>query len=152
MTNDSEPPDATVDTNLFVSSFINPLGRPGVLQRAMRDRRFRPVLSTPLRSEYRRVLEHPDFQTKYRLDRQEISSFLDLTDEIGRFVEPVTSLPVAVRDLKDEMVLATALAAPTGYLITGDGDLYDLRDEPALAPLRIVTVREFLDALGIDPA
>ncbi len=34
------------------------------------------------------------------------------------------------------------------YLVTGDPDLLDLRDDPRLVPLRIITAREFVDTLA----
>jgi len=43
--------------------------------------------------------------------------------------------------------LACALAGQCDYLVTGDRDLLDLQGHPGLGRLRIVTPREFLEAV-----
>lgn len=55
---------------------------------------------------------------------------------------------VEVRDPDDVAILATAIAGHADHLVTGDADLLVLADEPALVPLRIVTIREMLDILS----
>lgn len=51
------------------------------------------------------------------------------------------------RDPKDDIFLACALAGQCDYLVTGDRDLLDLQGHPGLGQLRIVTPREFLEAV-----
>ena len=53
------------------------------------------------------------------------------------------------RDPEDRHVLA-AVGGKVEYLVTGDNDLLVLRDHPAVAPLRVVTVQEFLAVLADD--
>ena len=57
------------------------------------------------------------------------------------------NLPVSVRDLKDEHILAAALGGDADYLVTGGEDLLVLQGEPQLRGLRIVTAAQFLAAL-----
>jgi len=55
---------------------------------------------------------------------------------------------VAVRDVKDEKILASAIEGAADYLVTGDADLLILNGNPALGTLKIVTVRDFLAVLA----
>ena len=61
------------------------------------------------------------------------------------WIEP-PPLPIPVcRDVDDDWILATAVAAQAEYLITGDNDLLTLKTH---AGVSIVTPREFLRLLG----
>ena len=57
------------------------------------------------------------------------------------------TLPVQVRDPKDEHVLAAALSGKADYLVTGDEDLLHLDGDPKLGNLQIITAREFVNLL-----
>jgi predicted nucleic acid-binding protein len=59
---------------------------------------------------------------------------------------PLDIVPVC-RDPDDNHVIATALAAATDCIVTGDRDLLALRRHETV---RIVTVRAFLDELAVD--
>jgi predicted nucleic acid-binding protein len=67
----------------------------------------------------------------------------------ARIVTPATEFPHC-RDPKDDVVVATAVAARPCYLVSADRDLYDDADlVAALSGLDVTVVRvgEFLDAL-----
>lgn len=138
---------ATADTNVIVSGALFEGSLPDRFLDALRDGMFALVLSDLLRREYLEVRTRPRFARRYALTPKRVTEILALIAARARLVAPVPHLPVAVRDPKDAMVLATALGGGADYLVTGDADLLVLRAQPALAPLRIVTVREFLDAL-----
>jgi putative PIN family toxin of toxin-antitoxin system len=138
---------AVVDTNLVVSGLILKQGRPSQLIGALRQGAFLLVLSDVLLEEYRRVLARQSFTQRYGLTPQEVTDFLTLLATAQRAI-PQRRLPVRVRDVKDNMVLATALGGQPEYLITGDEDLLILDGHPKLPNLRILTVRAFLDLLS----
>jgi len=71
-----------------------------------------------------------------------------LVDRKAEIVIPVETVPVSVRDPKDDIVLATALTGEADFLVTGDVDLLVLNGHPAFGDLRIVVVREFLAVLS----
>jgi len=148
MTNGSALFRTVVDTNLLVSGLLYRRGSPYELVLAILAYRLIVVMSPPLIAEYARVLPDRKFAERYGVDPilvKELLGFIGLRGHHAVLMEP---LPVVVRDRKDEMVLATALGGRADFLVTGDNDLLALRDEPLIAPLRIVTVREFLDALA----
>lgn len=72
-------------------------------------------------------------------------------DLLSQKVSGTTVLPVAVRDVKDEKILASAVDGTVDYLVTGDIDLLILNGNPALGVLKIVTVRDFISILSSFP-
>lgn len=147
MSESSAKPRAVVDSNLFVSSTITPLGPPGRLVDAWDERRFRLLLSDHQRAELVDVFGRPGLFCRFRLPRNEVG------DLLNRILKAETvplhpHLPVNVRDPYDEHVLAAALGGEADYLVTGDDDLLSLADDPRLSAPKIVTVVEFLAVLA----
>jgi putative PIN family toxin of toxin-antitoxin system len=139
-------PSAVVDLNLFVSGIISELGLPRRLIIRVRQDAFVLVLSRQLRDELDEVLRRQKL-ARYGLTAEGRAAFFDVIDARAVIVRPSPTLPLAVRDRKDEIVLATALGGSADYLVTGDADLLTLKDDPRIGSLRIVTVREFLEIL-----
>ncbi len=54
-------------------------------------------------------------------------------------------IPAVLRDPKDDFLLTAAVLGDADYLVTGDRDLTDIRDQ--LKRPRIVTVAEFLELI-----
>jgi uncharacterized protein len=147
----SSKPRAVVDTNLVVSGLVVPRGLPSLLLQAFRQSRFVLIVSDAVYAEYPTVLARPQFASR-GLTQVQWEAFLHLVDSDAMFVAPARSLPTVVRDPKDEHILAAAVARRADYLVSGDRDLLVLADEPSIAPLRVVTVREFLRSLGTLPS
>ncbi len=150
MSASSRPIRATIDTNVFVSGLFWPQTLPAHLLQAWLSQRFRLVTSTALRVEATEVLGRPKF-ARYRLSAARLRTILDALAGAEQAV-PLNPLPLRCRDPKDEKFLACALDGEVDYLVTGDEDLLALGGAPALGPLRIVSVREFLAAIGVPPA
>ncbi|MDQ3700403.1 MAG: putative toxin-antitoxin system toxin component, PIN family [Chloroflexota bacterium] len=142
---------AVVDTNLFVSALITRSGIPNALILAWRARRFQLLMSPAIRQEISTVLRRPRMRQRYGLAEEEMSTLLQLIDRRAIPVLLSTILPVTVRDPKDEMVLAAAIAGSADYLVTGDADLLVLHGDSRLGDLQIVTPRQFLERLAAEP-
>jgi len=141
------PASAVLDLNLFVSGLISSLGQPRRLLDGLWGDEFVVVICTQLRDELEKVLQREKFTARFGVTPKARSDLLFVIDAKARFVIPAASVPVLVRDPKDEIVLATALGGRADYLVTGDVDLLVLKNAPAIDPLQIVTVREFLAVL-----
>lgn len=97
-----------VDTNVWVSAFINPHGAPAKLKDAWTCGDFQAVVSVPLLDELAEVLARPRIAKKYGLDAREIGEFLRLLSVRAIKVMPAGSLRVC-RDPDDDLILETAL-------------------------------------------
>ena len=137
---------AVIDTNVFVSAILSPLGVPRKLILAWIDDAFTLVLSDEHLREIRDVL------ARERLIRHFVASDLDRVSLVARLesvpiVHPKISA-VPVRDPKDKMILAAALGGGADYVVTGDADLLVLDGDPRLGHLRIVSAGDFLALLS----
>jgi len=111
------------------------------------QKRFLPLLSPALRQEYEEVLARPALTSKYPRLAGEREALLTLLATDGQPVTAAATLPLPVRDPKDEKVLACALGGNAAYLVSNDPDLLTLAGDPGLGTLQIVTVSEFLTVL-----
>jgi putative PIN family toxin of toxin-antitoxin system len=142
MTIDDVGPRVTIDTNLFVSGLLVLRSKPQALLIAWQRGAFRLIMSKELRDELVDVLRRPRFAR--RIATSAIADVLEGIDTTADYVTPLATLPLTLRDARDEMVLAAALGGAADFLVSGDADLQAVRDDPRLGELRIVTVAEFL--------
>lgn len=140
---------AVVDTNVFVSGVISAGGPPGRLLDFWYAGRFELLLSD---RQYVELIDVFNRRNLFRTYPSATTRLNRLLSElaIATSVDPHPDVPVAVRDPKDEHILASALGR-ADYLVTGDQDLLVHRDDPRLGSLRIVTAAEFL-AIVNEPA
>lgn len=131
-------PEVVVDTNLFVSGTILKRGLPFTLLEAWRKQSFILLLSEDQLLELDDVLNRPEIVDKYFLSEDERRDLFSLLATLTKPVRPVVTLPVRVRDINDEKILAAAIGGKADYLITGDDDLLVLRDDPQIGSLKIV--------------
>jgi putative PIN family toxin of toxin-antitoxin system len=151
MTGSERPWRVVLDTNLLVSGFVSRIGAPYALMQRWYAGDFTIIVTAELRAEYEDVLSRPRLIEKHGLSQVEIDGFFEALTIDGDTVEPLSLLPIEVRDVKDERVLAAALEDRADYLVTGDNDLLTLAGDPRLGTLRIVTARAFLDFLSPQP-
>jgi putative PIN family toxin of toxin-antitoxin system len=139
-----------IDTNVWVSAFINPHGYPAKLKAAWTQHRFEAVISVALLDELAEVLARPRILTKYRLDPGEISEFLRLLAARALKVTPTGGLRVC-RDPDDNVVLETALLGHASYAVSRDDDIKRDRDLVAQMEARgikVLSVQQFVDLLA----
>ena len=135
-----------VDSNVIVSGMTHKLGLPRRLLRAWYARAYDLLIAEDQLAERRDVFTRPRIVQRYALTDEELAElFQNLAAATP--VMPSLTIPVPVRDVKDEHILAAAIGGTIDYLVTSDKDLLVLRDDPRLGDLRIVTVAEFLTIL-----
>lgn len=136
-------PRVVFDTVVFVRSWINPHGPWG---RLVFDHHasYELIVSPEIVREYLDVLQRPEITRKFRRVAE-----LDVRRVIGLFEDATTvepgGVPPVSRDPKDDKFLAAVRAADADYLVSQDDDLLDLGHH---GRMRIVTARQFLDALN----
>jgi putative PIN family toxin of toxin-antitoxin system len=132
-----------LDTNVLLSAAWRDRLPEKVVQRVAVDRGCQWIVTVEILKEYLEVLQRPKFSLPAELLRQ----WAELI-EMRTVVVPTPSVDVSqLRDPKDAIFLAVAIAASADFLVTGDNDLLQAK---ALVQTQIVTVADFAAALGID--
>lgn len=126
-----------LDTNVLVSGIAYPASVPGKIMAAWRHGSFDLLLSTYILDELRRVL--PRLTPRHGLTSGEIDDLVDALAMQAELIEPLDNFDHDLRDIADQPVLNTLLAAlrtaGADYLITGDKDLLVLADKyPIVSP------------------
>jgi len=126
-----------LDTNVLLSGIAYPASVPGQILAAWRHGSLEVVLSVYILDELRRVL--PKLAHRHGLSASEIEDLVDILALRAERVEPVAGIDPDLRDVDDQPVLGTLLAAlqlaQTNYLITGDKDLLALAKRyPIVSP------------------
>src|ERR1043165_5865119 len=134
------PVKAVVDTNVWVSYFIN--DRINYLVTWFLDHDFEVFISDELIGEITEVLQRPKFN--HRKSRNDILDFIDLLYQLGT-QQKVKAIFKSSPDPDDNFLFDLCLASQAGYLITSDKKL--LNFSPGFA-LSIITFSELRKLLG----
>jgi uncharacterized protein len=126
---------AVIDTGVFVSALIRKQGTTGDVLRALRDGRFTAIYTTDMIVEILDVLGRTDFRSKYHIEPDDITALVNLIRLRGELVIPNRKV-TACRDSKDDKFLEAALATQTDCVVSGDGDLLDMKSFEEIPILR----------------
>ncbi len=138
-----------VDTNVWVSAFINPAGFPARLHRAWLDKRFQVVVSLPLLDELSDVLTRPRITHKYPIQSADVEEFLQLLIQRSQIIVP-TGLVRECRDPDDDLILETAMLGQAQYAVSRDDDIkrdLDLIKHLQAHGVAVLSVQQFLNKL-----
>lgn len=124
-----------LDTNVLLSGIAYRASVPGKILAAWRHGSVEVLLSTYILEELRRVL--PRLAHRHGLTLAEIDDLVDALSIQAEAIEPLPGAEPDLRDVDDQPVLGTLLAAlktaGVDYLITGDKDLLALADRYPIA-------------------
>ena len=128
-----------LDTNVLLSGIAYPASVPGKILAAWRHGSVDVLLSDYILKELRRVL--PRLVHRHGLTLTEIDDLVDALSIQAEIIEPQPSAEPNLRDVDDQPVLGTLLAAlnasAADYLITGDKDLLALAENlPIVTPAK----------------
>jgi uncharacterized protein len=128
-----------LDTNVLVSALLKRDSVPGRLLQAVWEGTLDLVLSEPLLTELREVLDYPKIRKRLVASAIDTEQFLELLPFFTIQVDLTGVKVPRPRDAADEMVLATFIAAEAEWLVSGDEDLLVLADQfPILSPSAFV--------------
>ena len=128
-----------LDTNVLLSGLMTPEGTPGRILAAWFEARFDVVMSFDPLAEIGRVLEYPKIYRKLKWDGQQIEQFLRQLYIRAEVIELRSTSVEVPRDPKDVPILATLIASGADVLVSGDGDLLELRGKhPIQTPAEFV--------------
>lgn len=128
-----------LDTNVLLSGIAYPASVPGKILAAWRHGSVDVLLSAYILDELQRVL--PRLAHRHGLTSAEIDDLVDVLSIQAEVIEPLPGVEPDLRDVNDQPVLGTLLAAikTTGadYLITGDKDLLAMAERyPIVSPAK----------------
>ena len=128
-----------LDTNVLLSGIAYPASVPGKVVAAWRHGSVDVLLSTYILDELRRVL--PRLAHRHGLNSAEINDLVDALSIQAEVIEPLRGMEPDLRDVDDQPVLGTLLAAlktsSVDYLITGDKDLLAMAERyPVVTPAK----------------
>lgn len=123
------PHRVVLDANVIISALIRPDSAPGrILRAAIEGTTVRMLTSEPLLTELRTALDYPRLQRCLKMSKRDREEFVILLEQIADPVNIVDyPAPGICRDPDDEPYLRTALAGRADYLVSGDGDLLNLK-------------------------
>jgi uncharacterized protein len=140
---------AVVDTNVWVSAFLNTTGFPAQVLKAYAEGRFTLVMSEPLLEELADVLSRPRIARRHGRPPERVAALVDALRERAALV-PVTGMVRVCRDPDDDVVIETAIEGRADALVSRDDDLTQARkviEALDRAGIRVLSVRRFLEEL-----
>lgn len=148
------PVAVVIDTNVWVSAFLNPDGFPARLILAGKTGSFSIVSSLPLLDELQEVLLRPRIMKIRRATPADVEIFMAGVAAVVQLV-PVSGDLSLCRDPDDDIILETALRGSAIFVVSRDEDV--IRDLPLINVLRergieTITVQRLIDRLQLDIA
>ena len=129
-----------IDTNVLLSGIAFSRSKPGQIVSAWRQGSIDVVWSNYILEEFRCNL--PKFSKYHGFSDAEINDLVESFYLLSEIIEPIPSEDPTLRDISDEPVLGTLIAAKHSaegidYLITGDQDLLELAGKyPIIKPAK----------------
>ena len=131
-----------LDTNILISSQLSPFGLPRQILNLAESGEIELVLSPYILSEVETVFAYPKIKKRLPLAKIYARDFVKYLESFASIIDPTKEIN-EVRDPKDNPILAVFLESGADYLVSGDKDLFSLKEQyPA-----IVSPKEFLEAL-----
>jgi putative PIN family toxin of toxin-antitoxin system len=140
---------AVIDTNVWVSAFLNPDGFPARLIAAGQAHGLAIVQSLPLLEELLEVLCRPRIMRVRRTSVPEAQAYVRSVAAVARLVSVPGTLQ-ACRDPDDNALLETAIAGEATHIVSRDEDVVrdqDLMRQFQARGIQVLTVSRFLAVL-----
>jgi putative PIN family toxin of toxin-antitoxin system len=119
-----------IDTNVLVSTVLNPHDKPAAILDAVIDGDLSLIFSPAMLEEAIRVFSYPKIQKilkQNRISFKEVKNFIDRLNKTAIIVPGQTKLDVIKDDPDDNIILACALEGKAHYIISGDQHLTSLK-------------------------
>ena len=113
---------AVIDTNIWVSSLLNPFGFPAIVRKSFEEGASQVVISEPILEELAEVLNRPRIKCKYGISENDINELLVLIEERSEPVLLSSDISIC-RDKDDNFIIETAIKGKAAFLVTRDDDI-----------------------------
>lgn len=138
-----ERPRVILDSNVLISSLLNPNSKASIIIKMWRNRNFDLILSKYIFNEVKQVLADKQLLNKYHIAKVKQGRLLSQLYHYTTIIDSYKS-ELLVRDPKDNPIIASALAGEADYLVTGDSDLLSLRKNMQIGKLIIIDPANFV--------
>lgn len=135
---------AVIDTNVFVSGVISPKGSPRKILELAKREVFKVVTSLSINHEIFEVLHRDYIYNKYGLTEEIIDALASFLYEGTILTEDFYKIHKVKRDPEDNKLIACAVEADAGYIVSGDVHLLSLKHYKGI---QIVDASSFLKIL-----
>ncbi len=132
-----------LDTGILIAALITTDTPPALIYQAWRKKRFQLVTSEWQLDEFRRVSRYP--KLRRFIKPAEAGNLVNGLRHQATVLETLPTVELSP-DPDDNPVLAMAEASQAQYLVSGDKE--DVLALGAIGSTRIVTARQFVEALG----
>ena len=112
---------AVLDTNVLISAYVFPGGKPEAVFRLALEGRLEIGTSVPLLAELGRILGQ-----KFGWQPERVEAAVAQMTRVASVVEPTETVGVVKADPADDRVLEAASAFDADVIVTGDRHLLDL--------------------------
>lgn len=119
------PVKAVIDSNIWISALVAPLGAAAKIIELWEKGKFRLIISEQQFSELYEVLSRSKFTVKYRVEEKKVEDLIASIAENAEHIFLEDHITNTCRDPDDDMILETAIRGKAKYLITGDKDIAD---------------------------
>lgn len=140
-----------IDTNVWVSAFLNPEGFPARLIQAGKTGGFSIASSLPQLDELQEVLLRPRIMKIRHSTELEVEAYIAGIAAVVQLV-PISGDLRLCRDPDDDMILETAIRAHANYVVSRDEDMtrdLDLIDHLRAWDIEAITVQRLIDRLQL---
>jgi len=144
---------AVIDTNIWVSSLLNPFGFPAKLRKAFEEGDFNVVISVPMLEELSEVLNRPRIKDKFEIEDADIIGLLTILEDRAEDVRIAGDILIRslVRQHKMSFPLVGNLSFPEGLRI-GRNDRKEYYNVALLIAVLVTICRDKDDDIVIETA
>ena len=128
---------AILDTNVLISAYVFPGGKPEAVYRLALEGRLEIGTSLPLLAELGRVLSQ-----KFGWTPDRVEAAVAQMTRVASVVKPVETVQAVIADPADDRVLEAARAFDADVIVSGDRHLLDLG---TWSDVEIISPAEFID-------
>jgi putative PIN family toxin of toxin-antitoxin system len=123
-----------LDTNIIVSSFLNPQGLPGEIVSLVLTKKLIVCYDNKILAEYTRVLT----RSKFNFDVELVNDFLEFVKSDGEYIV-AESQAIPFTDEDDKMFYDVYKSSEAKYIITGNTKHYP-REKNIISPRELIKI------------
>ena len=133
-----------LDTNVFVSAVLNPVGNPGRIIELVKQGRLKLIVSPDILAEIESTLSYPRLIKLHKKSSKWIKAFVKELSDKAIITPGTLELDAIKDDPSDNIYLACAVEGLANFIISGDQHLTKLK---TFQRIRIVPPTRFLEII-----